>query len=1379
MSHLRLNTKLLIGFCSGFLITLLIGLQSVYALRTLNETALYTYDKHLLGIAHIQEANVQLILMGRILRQMAMAPSASERALAKKELDGVKERLNNEIAQSRIRIYSDIGKKNLADFDKSFEAYLTNVDYVASLLAKNDAKSSQEATRFILSLEFGKIGSDADDSLSALVKTKQDAAKLSNERSAKLSEDTQYFAIWLLVMGLGGSVFFGVLISASIRRPLNDLHTSLEELAKGKLDAPIPHTDYDNEIGAMANSIMVLQQGAQALETQRWIKHELAEVERSVQMVSTFEEFGDALCAQTAFVLDFVYGAFYIFDDSVSRLRRVGGYGCENSIHVGSFALGEGLVGQVALNNMAITISESQESPLEVMLGVGKFRVSDIKILPIVENNKLLGVFEIGALKPFSEQKQTLIEALLPAIAVKIQILSGNVSTRDLLEKTQIQAMELAVSERQLLARRDELEENNGRLTAQARTLEEQTEELEAQQRSLLEQQDRLESSKETLTLTEERTRLILESVNEGIWGLNTEGKTTFINKTASVTLGYSEQELLDLEMHSLVHYAHPDGLPYQKEQSNIYLATIDGMARKIDDEVLWRKDGSSFPVEYETTPLFKNGALIGTVIVFRDITARRQAESIVRRAKEIAEEATKAKSDFLANMSHEIRTPMNAIIGMSHLALQTDLSPKQRNYIEKVDSSAKNLLGIINDILDFSKIEAGKMQFERTDFYLEDVLERLADLSIIKARDKGLELLFNVDNDVPTALVGDPMRLGQVLINLLNNAIKFTEKGEVSVLISKMIDEPEGVRLNFEIRDTGIGLSAEQRDKLFTAFSQADSTTSRKYGGTGLGLTISKKIVEMMDGEIGVKSEIGVGSSFYFTAKFGVQSEQRHLTLNAEDVQGLRILVVDDNESAREILQNILQYLKFDVSSVGDGEAAIVELKRAQLEGRAYGLALVDWMMPVMDGVETIRRIRADKELSLVPAFVMVTAYSQEELLGQSVGLNIAGVLVKPVSPSTLLDSILGALGKEVVQRTRKHEKEANCIEAESMMRGAYLLLVEDNAVNQELALEILQDAGLRVDVANNGAEAVEKVMQVDYDGVLMDCQMPVMDGFEATRKIREDARFADLPILAMTANAMAGDKEKCILSGMNDHIPKPIDVAELFLTMARWIKPKNAVAPTGEPRYDKTPQSALEIQGVDVKGALGRVVGNEKLLRKLLGRFLHTQGDTIGRIRTALFDGDAQTAIREAHTLKGLAGNIGATLLFEYTAKLESILKSGETGSLDGAMDAAQIELASLMERISVGLGEPIKSFALQADYPVDMAALKIELTELDAALLDLDSTAGAVLQSVSQRLEILGLGRIGENVKKLVDEFEFEEAREELSKITETLYSFNKRL
>jgi len=789
----------------------------------------------------------------------------------------------------------------------------------------------------------------------------------------------------------------------------------------------------------------------------------------------------------------------------------------------------------------------------------------------------------------------------------------------------------------------------------------------------------------------------------------------------------------------------------------------------------LLRKDKSTFWCRLSGSAIDRGDLSRGTVWMFDDVTDERKAAELMRHAKELAEDATRMKSDFLANMSHEIRTPMNAIIGMSHLALQTDLSDKQRNYIEKVDSAARNLLGIINDILDFSKIEAGKLRFEAAEFHIEDVMENLADLSVLKAQDKGLELLFDVGADVPTALVGDSLRLGQVLINLVGNAIKFTDHGEITVAI-RVVDRSDArIRLRFDVTDTGVGLSTEQRDKLFSAFSQADASTTRKYGGTGLGLTISKRLVELMDGEIGVQSQPGKGSTFTFTAQFGLQAEQRERTKLEEDVTGLRILVVDDNARAREIMLAILVSQKFDATAVHGGVQAIAALEEAQQSGRPYGLVLMDWMMPELDGLATIQRIRCDPALSAIPAFVMVTAHSRDELLEQAEGTKIDGLLLKPVGPSALLDSILCALGKEVVTRGRKQLRQQANQEAEQSVRGAYLLLVEDNLVNQELAMEILQGAGIRVDVANNGAQAVGMVGRGDYDGVLMDCQMPVMDGFEATRHIRADGRFATLPILAMTANAMSGDRELCIAAGMNDHIGKPIDVNQLFASLARWVRPKNPVVPasnqSGAPRAPREGDLPA-IAGLDLGLAMRRMGGNVKLMLKLIGRFSETQTDAVARIRSAIAAGDMETATREAHTTKGLAGNIGATQLLALASAMEGALKSGDAQSQAAALDAMSAALSALLSHIAASVGPTAPPPQESVNGVVDRAALALELRQLAALLADDDSRASRLVESMGDKLRSVGQGTAGVQLQKLISKYEFEDALEKLREMAQSL-------
>ena len=470
--------------------------------------------------------------------------------------------------------------------------------------------------------------------------------------------------------------------------------------------------------------------------------------------------------------------------------------------------------------------------------------------------------------------------------------------------------------------------------------------------------------------------------------------------------------------------------------------------------------------------------------------------------ARSEAEDATKAKSEFLANMSHEIRTPMNAIMGMAHLAMKTDLTAKQYDYLKKVDISAKSLLGIINDILDFSKIEAGKMDMESLDFQLEDTLDNISTLVGIKTQEKGLELLFKTDASVPRALVGDPLRLGQILINLSNNSVKFTDTGEIVVATELVKKDDAQVTLKFSVQDTGIGMTAEQAAKLFQPFAQADSSTTRKYGGTGLGLTISKRLAEMMGGKIWVESQAGKGSTFSFTADFGLGKEKAKKRFKpASELRGMKVLVVDDNATSRVILQEMLESFSFEVSLAASGKEGIAELENAK-EGELFELVIMDWKMPEMDGIEASKRIKDHKGLIKIPPIILVTAYGREEVMQQAEQVGLHGFLIKPISPSMLFDAIMQAFGVAVPETSgvaQSHEQEAEDLK---QIQGARVLLVEDNEINQQVAREILEGAGLNVTLANNGQEAVDAVKAYTYDAVLMDVQMPVMDGYTATEK-------------------------------------------------------------------------------------------------------------------------------------------------------------------------------------------------------------------------------------------------------------------------------------
>ncbi len=553
----------------------------------------------------------------------------------------------------------------------------------------------------------------------------------------------------------------------------------------------------------------------------------------------------------------------------------------------------------------------------------------------------------------------------------------------------------------------------------------------------------------------------------------------------------------------------------------------------------------TALKIDYEGKP-----AILAWLV---DISALKRTEKALMVARDLAESGTRAKSEFLARMSHEIRTPMNAVIGMTYLCLQTEMTPKQHDYLQKIQTAATNLLGIIDDILDFSKIEAGKIELEQIPFQLTEVLTETVDLIEQKVKDKGIDLILRVNSDVCDHLLGDPLRLRQVLTNLVNNAVKFTEKGSITLYVDMAPTPPdsETVSLRFEIQDTGIGMTEEQIGGLFQSFSQADGSTTRKYGGTGLGLAISKNLVELMGGAIEVSSRPNHGTTFRFGATFTRLPHKQGET--AVDLTKKRVLVVDDDSSAREIIKRIVMAFEMRVDAVDSGQGAISALAHAAHAGDPYEAVLLDWKMPRMDGLETVRRIRASKEIAELPQILMVSAYDRSECIRQSRGLGLAGFLVKPVTHVSLRDALCG-----VFDPARKASPQAEQFpDPVDNVKGAKILLVEDNKINQMVASELLRMLGVELSVANNGVEAVEAVRDRDFDLVLMDIQMPIMDGLTATREIRNLSKpeIDKLPILAMTANAMDVDYQRSLESGMNDHLTKPIDPIKLRNALQTWI--------------------------------------------------------------------------------------------------------------------------------------------------------------------------------------------------------------------------------
>ncbi|MDL2267049.1 response regulator [Desulfovibrio sp. OttesenSCG-928-G15] len=758
--------------------------------------------------------------------------------------------------------------------------------------------------------------------------------------------------------------------------------------------------------------------------------------------------------------------------------------------------------------------------------------------------------------------------------------------------------------------------------------------------------------------------------------------------------------------------------------------------------------------------------------------------------AKTAADVDNKAKNEFLANMSHEIRTPMNAVIGMAYLALKTKLSVKQHTYVSKIYNAATTLLGIINDILDFSKIEAGQLDMESSEFRLDDTLDNIASIVGQKADEKNLEILFGVDSNVPSTLLGDPLRLGQVLTNLLNNAVKFTEKGEIIVSCTLDAALGERVRLRFMVKDTGIGMTPEQQSRLFTAFTQADGSITRKFGGTGLGLTITKRLLELMDGSIQVLSEEGKGTTITFTATFGLPKIPSGGSNYAGQGEMARILVVDDNEPARRMLQNILTSMHFRADTAESPTEAFAMLWQEDATA-PYRIVLMDWRMPVMDGIEATWRLRTELNLQNPPPVFITAALGRSEVLQQAEKAGAVGVLYKPINKSTLFDSIMEALHGRVPTSSRSKMPVAPMtVREHTSFPGAQVLLVEDNPVNQQVAAELLESAGATVTLASDGQEAVNAVQGSElippFDLVLMDVQMPGMDGYEAARLIRSDQRYDTMPIVAMTAHAMADERQRCLDAGMNDHISKPIEVDKFFSTLSRWVRSSSEpyvpvrkapamAAPLPESRIPTRPASVAEgdlyLPGFDTEKALVRLGNNERLYIKLLKQFLTYYNNTESQFYEALDKGETNDAQRIAHTLKGLAGSIGATGLASECAYLEASFMNGDLTAIRSLATTAFNTLSHVQNTLRQAFAHEEEeeelsgrndNEELSAEQTERRAALFGELAEL---LAEDDAESVSFIGNHKDELRQLMSSEAFSTLNSLISRFEFEEALEEL--------------
>lgn len=892
--------------------------------------------------------------------------------------------------------------------------------------------------------------------------------------------------------------------------------------------------------------------------------------------------------------------------------------------------------------------------------------------------------------------------------------------------------------------------------------------------RSLLRARDQLEERVQERT-TELRksqvmTQTLLDNIPDMIFAKDLHGKYIDVNRASEEFAGKSKDKIVGFTDHEI----------YTEDKADRFIAMDNKMLDKAEtvrfEHWVSYPDGRRVLFDTVKTPLKNDeGKIIGLLGISRDITE-------LVEAMEAAEQANKAKSEFLANMSHEIRTPMNAILGLSHLALETELSRKQRDYIQKVNSSATSLLRIINDILDFSKIEAGKLSIEKAEFNLHEVFSDIANLFGHSAAEKEIELIFDVDPEVTPNLIGDPLRLRQIITNLISNAIKFTEAGYITIKVREQWKKEKQIKLALEVKDTGIGLTEKQAGKLFKLFSQADTSITRKYGGTGLGLTISKKLVELMGGEIGVESHRGEGSNFFFTVVFNIGKELENKIDMPATMKELSCLIVDDNEVTREVIASYLEQFKFKVSKTNSGREASTLLQSGD---EKVDVVFMDWRMPDLDGISAAQEIRNNASIKNQPKIIIASAFERDALPKLVDKDEVDGYLAKPVTPSSLFDSVMRVYG--LTGDNSKINNESQVV-LESHVLGANILVVEDNEINQQIAKEILEQSGLNITLAENGKVALDILQEQPkkFDGVLMDMQMPVMDGLTATKKIRELSEIKDLVVIAMTANAMTRDVDECLDVGMNDHVGKPIDIDDLLGKINKWVRAKTEsqatekdMAPKIESKSEM-PKNGIgenelaQIPGLNVSSILKRFGGHVDIYSTILYQFSIARRGMGEELKKAIAEKDYQSAKFTAHALKGIAGNIGAEKLYENVKKLEEQLIN-EAPNL--ALLATIIEeLAQLIDAVQALFLERQDDDSGSNSNPLNNILLLCEIDNIILCLEDADPDAIEMIEKIKGSSANGDVSETINTIYKAAKNYDFDNALTLISNLKEQLQSAN---